>query len=287
MPLSRSSIARLAKTHPHSAGLIKVFAPFIRIQKKLAESPEQVTLPALDPASFAAGKPWFQAKELPYSGTLLRKAVTQFANAAAKALSAQAEAFAGLKAYLRANPSAAGELVGLRLEGHISKTKAWAKKHGQPQDAAALLATLLGGAMARHARIAAQGQTLPAWDKGYCPLCGSLPQGSVLKHTEGHRYLHCSLCGHQWQYARAACPVCEQQDSKNIPLFFLEDHPEERAEACTVCNQYLLGLDTRKMADNDPPLDLHFLCMGPLDILMQEKGFSPLFMANERPARKR
>lgn len=287
MPLSRSSIARLAKKHPHSAGLIKVFAPFLRVRNKLAASGEQVVLPPLDPASFAAGKPWMQTREFPYSDALLRKAITQFTNAAAKALPAQAEAFAGLKDYLRRTPSAAKDLVGFRLEGQLSTIKNWAKKHGQPQDAAALLATLLSAAMARHIRIAAQEHTLPAWNKGYCPLCGSLPQGSVLKHTEGYRYLHCSLCGHQWQYARTACPACEQGDSKNIPLFFLEDHPEERAEACTVCNQYLLGLDTRKMADSEPPLDLHFLCMGPLDILMQEKGFSPLFLGNEQRAAKK
>ena len=282
MPLSRSSVARLTKTHPHSAGLIRVFAPLLRAQKKLAESKDHVELPPLDTATFAAGKPWFQARELFFSPSLLRKAVTALTNTAGNALPAQKEAFTALKVYLRANPSAATNLTTFRLEGQLSQATAWAKKQKLPHDAAALLATLLGGALAQHVRTAAQQHTLPAWGRGYCPLCGSLPDGSVLKYTEGHRYLHCSLCGHEWQYARTSCPACEQHDSKNLPIFFLADTPEERGEACTACNTYLLGLDTRKMAETAPPLDLYFLCMGPLDIMMHEKGFTPLYTGNQQ-----
>ena len=58
---------------------------------------------------------------------------------------------------------------------------------------------------------------LAAWNKGYCPICGSLPSIGVLtkasttgsefiKGGGGQKYLHCALCGHDWRINRNPLP---------------------------------------------------------------------------------
>lgn len=276
MPLSRSSVAVLARKHPHNAELLRVFVPLVRAQKQCLEDADAVELPQIDTALFSAGKSWMQADEIPYTDGFLKKSITKVANAAIKAMPQQKEAFAGLKQFLRSNPAAARELIALRLRNSLDKADKWAAKHAQPADPAAMLAMLLGGVVAQRFERAARGTDLPSWSKGHCPVCGSSPHGSLLKEKEGRRFLHCSLCGHQWRYSRTACPACDQEAGDKLSLFFLEDTPDERAEACDICKHYLLSLDTRNLSAVELPLELHFMCMAPLDLLMQEKGYSPV-----------
>lgn len=285
MTTSSSFLTRLQDTHPHSTALLHVFAPLLQAQKALAQTKdaEDMVLPAFDALSFTGGKSWMQASELPCTDAFLKKAVTRLANESAKVLPQQKEAFDALKSHLHKNLLDARLLAQYRMQGALPKAKSWAKKQQLPQEPAAMLAMLLGGAVAQQVRHAASKQDLASWNKGYCPICGSLPHGSLLKDTEGARFLQCSLCAHEWRYARTACPICKQQDSTHLDIFFTEDHPEERAEACALCKHYLLALDTRKLADSDPPLELYLLCMAPLDILMQEKGYISASAATIKP----
>jgi FdhE protein len=107
-----------------------------------------------------------------------------------------------------------------------------------------------------------------------------------LRGKEGKRWLQCSLCGHEWIFSRTSCPLCGQDSPKDLPLFFLEHNPRERAEACRRCGRYLLGIDMREFIDAVPP-ELLLLCMTPLDLLVQEKGFVPATEENRRQERKK
>ena len=57
------------------------------------------------------------------------------------------------------------------------------------------------------------------WLKGSCPVCGSLPQLSLLKEEAGKRFLLCSYCGYHWQAERMVCPFCNNKEQQSLELF--------------------------------------------------------------------
>lgn len=274
-----ATVQLLAQKHPHSAHLLSLFTPMVQAQQTLLAKEQAAGCFALLPEDCthlgSETGPLFQAQHLPFSQAFLKKTITAMGNAATKALPEKSATFITLKLFLRANPAAARELALLRLQGKLKNVSQWATQHGQPAEEAAFMAVFMGSTIAKYVQTSA-GQHAPKnWHQGICPVCGSMPQGSLIKEKEGARFLHCSLCGHEWRYSRTACTFCGHDDPKKLPLFFFETSPEERAEACNTCKHYLLGLDIRKLADANPPLDLYFLCLGPLDVLMQEKGYLP------------
>ena len=117
-------------------------------------------------------------------------------------------------------------------------------------------------------------QALP-WHKGYCPLCGSLPELSSLRGDEGQRWLRCALCGHEWRFMRTKCPFCENDDHEKMELYFVENREHERAELCYKCNRYIVNIDTRKCAE-EVVTEVAAIGMLYLDILAQGKGFLPV-----------
>jgi FdhE protein len=112
------------------------------------------------------------------------------------------------------------------------------------------------------------------WHKGYCPICGSWPELGFLEGKEGRRWLRCSFCGHEWTYVRTKCPFCESEEQDKLEILFSEDRNWERAELCYSCMKYLVSIDLRDrvydIAREAAPLGLVYL-----DVLAQEKGFSP------------
>lgn len=124
------------------------------------------------------------------------------------------------------------------------------------------------------------------WLHGRCPACGAAPdlavyqagepeQSEFIKNSGGQRWLRCSQCGMSWRFKRIACPECGAEEPKDMEYFSIEGRDHERAYACAKCKRYLVGLDVRELVDA-PDLDVALLAMLPLDILVQDKGFSPL-----------
>jgi len=113
------------------------------------------------------------------------------------------------------------------------------------------------------------------WKKGYCPVCGSFPVLSYLKGEEGQRWLICGLCSHEWRFMRTQCPFCENEDSKQSELCFVEDRTYERAEMCHQCKRYLVGIDLRKYP-YEFITEVAVTGTMYLDILAQQKGFLPM-----------
>ncbi|MCX5719336.1 MAG: formate dehydrogenase accessory protein FdhE [Nitrospirae bacterium] len=75
------------------------------------------------------------------------------------------------------------------------------------------------------------GLDLKLWNKGYCPVCGSLPQMSGLR-GEGQRYFMCSFCSFKWQGDRIMCPFCENRDHKDLQYFYAEGNEVHRVDVC-------------------------------------------------------
>ena len=110
------------------------------------------------------------------------------------------------------------------------------------------------------------------WQRGECPLCGSLPQMAQLRDEEGKRYLQCSLCGCQWRWERIACPYCSNKAFDSLHYLCSDDEEAYRVDLCDQCKGYIKTIDSRKL-DYEPFLDLEDIVTIHLDILALEKGF--------------
>jgi FdhE protein len=111
------------------------------------------------------------------------------------------------------------------------------------------------------------------WFKSYCPICGSWPEIGFLEGQEGRRWLRCSFCSHEWNFSRTKCPFCESGNPDKLEIFYTTNRPFERAEVCYECKKYLISLDLRNRVG--VIREVAALGMVYLDVLAQEKGFSP------------
>lgn len=110
------------------------------------------------------------------------------------------------------------------------------------------------------------------YEKGYCPVCGSLPALSTLEGEEGRRFLFCSFCRRRWQTRRMACPFCENRNSETLHYFYSEEEKEYRTDVCEACGKYIKTVDLRKIgrifyAPLEQVATLH------LDMKAKEAGF--------------
>ena len=113
------------------------------------------------------------------------------------------------------------------------------------------------------------------WRKGYCPICGSMPELGFLKGDGGQKWLKCSLCAHGWRFVRTMCPFCESDDHQKMEFYFVTDREHERVELCHGCKRYLLNIDLRPQAE-EVVLEVAAIGLVHLDVLAQEKGFLPM-----------
>jgi FdhE protein len=113
------------------------------------------------------------------------------------------------------------------------------------------------------------------WDKGYCPICGSLPAMAVIRDKEGQRCLHCSACAYEWRFSRVICPFCEKEAPDGMDFFFIDDRKQEAAFTCDSCKKYLITLN-RSDNLNDYDVEVAALTLIHLDMIMQDKGFQPM-----------
>jgi FdhE protein len=111
-----------------------------------------------------------------------------------------------------------------------------------------------------------------SWLRGYCPVCGTLPQVSALR-GEGQRFFLCSFCSFEWQSERLKCPFCENNDHQTLHYFYAEGDEACRVDLCEKCKTYIKTIDTRKLS-YEPDLHLEDIATIHLDILASEKGFS-------------
>lgn len=113
------------------------------------------------------------------------------------------------------------------------------------------------------------------WDRGYCPICGSLPELSLLKGKEGQRWLRCGFCACEWRFHRTTCPNCGTQEPDDLELCYIEGREHERLELCHKCKTYLVSVDIRNFADEIIP-DVLRLGLLHLDAIAQGREFRPM-----------
>lgn len=274
---SASAKKLLLDKYPHCAELLRVFAPLYEFQCAAADELPPPVLPPLERNSFLQGKAYLQPDRDTldiYLDDALLTAASGAAKAAAKAMPDLKAEFTELGNFLGKNPRDCRDLIALSLLGKRHRVSYWAKKRGMNKNAAALLSIQLAQTAARRTAKAAAPVVLPDWDKGHCPVCGSMPHAGYLRDKEGRRFLQCSLCGHERRFSRTVCPFCAEARPEQLKIFFLEGDTQARAEGCETCKRYLPVPDLRASM-GEIPLEMLALCLMPLDMLMQEKGYTP------------
>jgi FdhE protein len=113
-----------------------------------------------------------------------------------------------------------------------------------------------------------------AWDRGYCPTCGSWPLLGEFRGLNQSRFLRCGLCAAGWEVPRLWCPFCGSRDHER--LGFLHGEGEEgkyRAAVCDACGGYVKMVSTLSAL---PPL--HLLVADAvtlhLDLAAAERGYT-------------
>jgi FdhE protein len=109
------------------------------------------------------------------------------------------------------------------------------------------------------------------WLRGYCPVCGSLPNVSELE-GQGRRYLMCSFCAFLWPAERLKCPFCENSELETLHYIYEEGTEAYRVDLCDKCKQYIKTVDVRKLG-YEPDLSIEDITSVHLDILASEEGF--------------
>lgn len=106
-----------------------------------------------------------------------------------------------------------------------------------------------------------------------CPVCGSLPVGSIIRAgaaQQGLRYLCCSLCASEWNMERIRCVSCG--DNAKVFYYSVEgDKGAVQAETCDACHRYTKLMHMEK----EPAVDVvaDDLATMSLDILVAEAGY--------------
>jgi Protein involved in formate dehydrogenase formation len=118
------------------------------------------------------------------------------------------------------------------------------------------------------------------WKGSACPVCGGLPQASVIAEESGEfmagspRSLVCGRCASWWPFPRATCVGCGEEDPRSMESFIGEERRWARVDTCATCHGYIKTFDLRERgAIEVVPLvdDLGTLT---LDVWVQQRGFS-------------
>ncbi|EHJ47504.1 formate dehydrogenase accessory protein [Solidesulfovibrio carbinoliphilus subsp. oakridgensis] len=106
-----------------------------------------------------------------------------------------------------------------------------------------------------------------AWNRGYCPVCGSWP--GIMRRVPGGGEMTCSLCAATWRFTRRECPFCEAPGPSG-QVYAVPGCDAERVMVCRRCNHYLAEFDADGLAGYAP--EVAALALAPLELLARQHG---------------
>lgn len=282
-----AALEAVCRRLPTMSDIAGAFAALARERQRLAiDLSEWVAQTPVDVAAFAAGAPLLANRDL--SG--LKGC---FLDAAEKLLPVMAREFpqirtdaAILQSKLAERPELAARFMETVLGEDVQGLQTTAAEVGVAAGALSFaVLEIIKSCLRQAARNLEGAADLDLWTKSYCPVCGAAPDFGILKEKQdpsefliskaGRLSLHCSLCGSFWRFVRLVCPSCGQKDQQRLEVFRADGQERERIHACLDCRRYLLVIDMVGSREQFHP-DLAPLGLVHLDILAQEKGFSPL-----------
>jgi FdhE protein len=87
---------------------------------------------------------------------------------------------------------------------------------------------------------------LAAWNRGYCPACGSWP--ALAEVVGGHRLLRCSFCAATWERTTYSCVYCDEAGEAFVTAAPDEARTHRRLELCSGCGAYLKAIETAELS---------------------------------------
>ena len=127
--------------------------------------------------------------------------------------------------------------------------------------------------LASHAKTLINSVKHEYWYRGYCPICGGIPDMAYLEKEVGARWLLCSRCDSTWLFHRLECPYCHTKD-QNLLSFLADEKNLYRLYLCEQCKCYLKAIDLRK-TDSEVLLPLERIYTLDLDAQARERGYHP------------
>jgi FdhE protein len=112
---------------------------------------------------------------------------------------------------------------------------------------------------------------LAAWNRGYCPACGSWP--AVGEVAGGHRTLRCSFCSCAWELNTYACIYCEEGGEGFVTAAPDAERKDRRIEVCASCGGYLKTIDVPELSPF-PLLSISDIETTDLDVAAMEHGYA-------------
>lgn len=112
---------------------------------------------------------------------------------------------------------------------------------------------------------------LAAWNRGYCPACGSWP--ALAEVVGGHRTLRCSFCATAWEPTTYSCVYCDEGGKSFVTAAPNEDRKDRRVEICGGCGCYLKAVDLPELSPF-PLLAIADLETMDLDVAAMEHGYA-------------
>jgi FdhE protein len=136
-------------------------------------------------------------------------------------------------------------MVEAALAGDHDRIKGIAAGAGLDPAALAAIAPLAAVPLLHACRRTCQDRLPPAWDRGYCPLCGGWPVIAEARGLERERRLDCGRCGTDWRVEWLRCPYCGNRDHTSLGSLVPGSSPDrQRVETCRRCRGYVKTLAT-------------------------------------------
>ena len=278
----------IIEKRPMLEPIIRSFAAILQKQSRIAQELEAApAYPEINPGRLLQGIPLLAGVPLDVLSEQLNRSFLANLTVLKTTFSNFAADFSSLEALQKQGKLDLSHLSRAYLDGEIAviRSAVEATKVSEGMLALVLDCTLSTVLKALRPSLARNVNDMQ-WYRGYCPMCGSMPSISYLAEAGdlgseflrgggGQRYLHCSLCGHDWRFLRGKCPACETED-KDLQLYFqLDKEPSERVDVCRNCKAYLPCIDLRESMHR-LPMDIAAVGLVHLDAWASEKGYHPL-----------
>ncbi|WP_291327533.1 formate dehydrogenase accessory protein FdhE [Desulfovibrio sp. UCD-KL4C] len=243
--------------------------------------------PVIEATRLAAGVPIFAEADLYYWSDAFKQSDESLLPVIAEVLELEPEIHRNLLSYMDVTENLLG-LAQASIDGNMNHFENVSAQLGITTPAMLHYISDTISAPVLNAIKCSMGKDLSliSWEHSYCPVCGSSPSISQLSPKDmanseyligggGKKYLHCSLCGHDWHHKRNSCAACGNDDSETREFLFLDNVERERIEICHKCGKYMINIDMREYTSL-PHLDTIQMGLIHLDVLAHERNLAPI-----------
>ena len=248
---------------------------------ELADTIEGTWLPRLLlPPKYVAAKlgrgvPLFTGEPIPLP-IVLKSYLPRFCDALARG--GAGESAGHIAAALETGSIDAGSLLAASLSRDQTAIRTGALHRGLAPDLVWLVGELAVGPFAHALQRVTLGNAgdenviaaRDAWNRGYCPACGSWP--ALAEFAGGHRVLRCSFCAVGWELTAYGCIYCRERAKPFVTAAPDLERPTRRVEICGSCAGYLKTVDAPELTPF-PLVAIADLETMDLDLAAMENGY--------------